>query len=80
MGPKCSFLGGFRILHLGYTTRRFFFQGGDLNWHVEAIVFQEDFKACMGGMTLGELNANGKSIIDCMFAFDLTIAICALGK
>jgi len=27
----------------------------------------------MGGMALGELNMNGKSIIDCMFTFDLTI-------
>jgi len=46
-------LGGFTILHLGYTIRRKNFLGGDLNGHVGPIVFKEVFKVCMSGMALG---------------------------
>jgi hypothetical protein len=56
-------LGGFRILHLGYTTRRKNFLGGDLNGHVGPRVFKEVFKGVDGWYGPGELNVNGKSII-----------------
>jgi len=48
------------------------FLGGDLNGHVGSV--SRGFEGVHGGYGLGELNAEGNSILDFSSAFDLTIA------
>ena len=48
------------------------FLGGDLNGHVGSV--SRGFEGMHGGYGLGELNAEGNSILDISSAFDLTIA------
>jgi len=48
------------------------FLGGDLNGHVGRV--SRGFEGLHGGYGLGEINAEGKSILDFSSAFDLTIA------
>ena len=47
------------------------FLGGDLNGHVGSV--SRGFEGLHGGYGLGEINAEGKSILDFSPAFDLTI-------
>jgi len=48
------------------------FLGGDLNGHVGRV--SRGFEGLHGGYGLGEINAEGKSILDFSLAFELTIA------